>query len=74
MTLIGLDEVDTFEVTPLVMSLTPGREPTKLTNFNSQRARLRMGTDVIDEYMKINRVVLWIKPVATQFPSLPPAA
>ncbi len=68
MTMIGLDSVKTRSLSPLVMNATNSREPTVLTNFNSQRARLRMETDVIDEYMRVNRIVLWIKERATSFP------
>lgn len=70
MTLLGLDDVKTKTIAPITMSLTPGKEPTKLTNFNSQRARYRLETTAIDEYMKINRVIVWIKEIYTQFPSL----
>jgi len=68
MSLIGLDDVRTKTINPLTMSLTPGKEPTKLTNFKSQRARLRFETTAIDEYLKINKIILWIKPVASSFP------
>lgn len=69
MTLIGYDDTRTKLVSPLTMSLTPGKEPTKLTGFIAQRARLRMETTLIDEYMKVNRVILWVRPFGTQFPS-----
>lgn len=68
MTLIGLDSAKTKNLAALVMATAPGKEPTVLTNFNSQRARLRIKTDEIDEYMKVNRVILWIKERATSFP------
>lgn len=69
MKLKSLDDVKTKVIAPITMSSTPGKEPTKLTNFNSQRARYRLETTAIDEYMKINRIVVWIKEIYTQFPS-----
>jgi hypothetical protein len=68
MTLIGLDSVKTKTIAPYTMSLTPGREPTVLTNFNAQRARLRMQTTAIDEYMKVNRAILYVNQYAEEFP------
>lgn len=69
MTLIGLDETRTKTLNILTMATSPGKEPTVLSNFNSQRARLRLETTAIDEYMKVNRVVLWVKEVSTSFPN-----
>lgn len=69
MSFIGLDAVKTKTLNTFSMSLTPGKEPTVLSNFNSQRAVLRVETTAIDEYMEINRIIVWIKEVATSFPS-----
>lgn len=68
MTLIGLDDTRTKTLSPLTMATSPGREPTTLTNFNSQRARVRILTNEFDDYMRVNRVVIWIKERATSFP------
>jgi hypothetical protein len=68
MFLTGLDNAKTKTLAPLTMATSPGRETTTLTNFNSQRARLRMQTTTLDEYMKVNRVVIWIKERATSYP------
>lgn len=69
MTLIGLDETTTKSLNILPMATAPGKEPTVLSNFNSQRARLRMQTTAIDEYMRVNRVIFWVKELATSFPN-----
>lgn len=69
MSLIGLDEVRTYTLNTLTMQTAPGKEPTVLANFNSQRARLRMKTTAIDEYMRIDRVIIWIKELATSYPN-----
>lgn len=69
MTLKGLDGVKTKALNALTMGSSPGKEPTVLTNFNSQRALLRIETDAIDEFMEIHRIVYWIKQVATSYPS-----
>ena len=68
LSLIGIDDVRTKTIAPLTMQTSPGKEPTKITNFKSQRARLRFETAVIDDFLKINKIILWIKPVASGFP------
>ena len=69
MTLKGLDGVRTKTLNTLTMASSPGKEPTVLTNFNSQRALLRIETTAIGEFFEIHRIVYWIKEVATSYPS-----
>jgi hypothetical protein len=66
--LIGLDDVRQFVAVPLTMASAPGREPTRLMNFNSQRARLEGKTRAIDEKFRINRIILYVKRRASQYP------
>jgi hypothetical protein len=65
---IGLDDVIVKKLAPLTMSNTPAREPTILSNANGQRMRLKLETTDINEVMKVNRIVIWTKPMYTQFP------
>lgn len=65
---LSLDNVDTQTLVPLVMSSTNAREPTRLANFISQRGMLKISTDAIDEEFKINRIILFAKPMWSQFP------
>lgn len=69
MTLFSLDKVYTSILSPLAMSTTPGREPTRLCNFSQQRTLLRMETTGISEYMKVNRIVFFVKPIYSQYPA-----
>lgn len=68
MSIIGLDDVRTYTMMPLTMSMTPGLEPTRQCNFKGQRPRIRFGTTEIDEYFRIARIVIFIKPSATMHP------
>lgn len=68
MTFIGLDDKVTQVLKPLVMSATPGVEPTRLSNFKGQRARLKLYTSAINEYMIINRIIVFVRPIATGYP------
>ncbi len=67
-TLFSLDRVQSSTLVPLTMATSPGKEPTRLCNFNQQRALLRMETTAFDEYMKVNRIVYFVKAIYTQFP------
>lgn len=65
---IGFDDVIIKNMAPLVMSPNPGREPRVLANAIGQRMRLKLITTEKDEVMLINRIVVWSKPLFTQYP------
>jgi len=52
----------------IVMTTTTDIEPHRLFNFMSQRASLRLGTTEIDEYFRINRIIIYAKEVFTAYP------
>ncbi len=62
------DKIESKVISPLVMSSTNRREPTKLTNLTTQRALFRFETTEINEYFKVNNYTIWIKPIWTQYP------
>lgn len=64
----GLDNVFTKSILPLTLSATNYKEPTRLSNFVSQRARLRLETLLIDEWAKITKLTIWVKSTATGYP------
>lgn len=64
----GFNDINTTTLVPLAMSTTNSREPTRLANFKSQRARLRIETTAINEWFKINNITVWVKPIASSFP------
>lgn len=68
MSLSGLDDIRSYTMLPLTMSLTPGLEPTRLANFRSQRTRFNITTTVINDYFRISRIVIFTKPSATSYP------
>lgn len=65
---VSLDDVKETIMLPLVMALRTDREPTRLGNFMQQRAYLEGGTTEINETFKINRIIVWAKPVYTSYP------
>ncbi len=68
MTLLSLDDVKAQQLLPFTMSSATNREPLRLSNFNEQRCYLHLGTDVIDEYFRINRIILFAKEIYTSYP------
>ncbi len=65
----GFDEIEQVEMVPIVMAATNRREPTRLGNYNSQRALLRLEVTEIDEWFKINNFTIWAKPLWSEWPS-----
>ena len=68
MKLLSLDDVNNNEMVSLTMSATTNRELTRLCNFSEQRAYLELKTVNKDEYFIISKIVVYTKPVASEFP------
>jgi hypothetical protein len=64
---LSLDSVDTQTLVPLAMATSPGRQPTRLANFISQRGMLEIKTTVINETFRINKIILFSKPIWTEY-------
>jgi hypothetical protein len=68
MEFLSLDSVDTQTLAPLAMQTTTGREPVRLANFISQRGMLKLSTNAISESFRINRIILFVKPIWSEYP------
>jgi len=66
--LSSLDDSFSQDLVPLAMESASGIQPTRLANFNSQRALLELKTTEINEYFKINRIIFFIKELYTSYP------
>lgn len=66
-TLYSLDDSRSVELKALPIQ-NNGIEPTRLTNFRSQRARLKVYTTKINEHVEINRIVVYAKASAKNYP------
>lgn len=64
----SLDDVTIDTLPTLPLSATTDREPVSLANLINQRARLIGTTTVIDETFTISKIVIFIRPSATQYP------
>ena len=69
MVMYGLDDpLAAFNLIDLPITEAPNREPTRLCNVVSQRARLKAWTAEINETFKINRIIFYVKPIWTEYP------
>jgi len=62
----SLDNTDIYDMEQFEMSNSPGQEPAHLGNFVGQRARLRVETLDKDEVFRVNRIIIYTKPMWTQ--------
>lgn len=67
--LYSLDDVISSTLVPLTMSTLTRIVPTRLCNFQETRASLELKTTGFDEFMSVNRIVVFTKPVFTEWPS-----
>jgi hypothetical protein len=68
MSLVGFSDVDSNVLVTLPLQNPWNKEPTRLANFNAQRARLVGTMTELNEWFRINSITLWVKPVATSYP------
>jgi hypothetical protein len=66
--LTDLDDIQTQNLVPLPLALTTRIEPLRLANFQSQRIRLVGKTTEMGENFKIQRILIFAKPVAQEYP------
>lgn len=68
LSLTDLDDVQTQNLVPIPMLAITRIEPTCLANFQSQRTRLVGTTTEINETFSIGRIIIYAKPVASEYP------
>ncbi len=68
MWLRSYDEVRSFTLVPFTMSGTTYIEPFRLANFQQQRAILEGKTTAINEVMRVNRIIVYSKPIYEDYP------
>lgn len=66
----GYDSNPSFNLAPITMQLGPGRESDRLCNLSNQRAQLRVYVTDLNEYFRINRIVLFAKTIYNQYPGV----
>lgn len=67
--LADLQDVQVQDLVPITMAATTRFEPFRLANLQSQRIRLVGKTTEIDETFIIQRIIIFGKPVAQEYPA-----
>jgi hypothetical protein len=67
-TLLGQDSVLVTPLANAVLAANPGREPYLLANLLSQKARLQFKTSAINESIRMNRIIMFIKEMYSGYP------
>jgi len=68
MTVKSLDQVRAKGLVPFTMQDQARIIPTRIVNFVEQRANFELKTTGFDEYMRVNRIVVYMKEVFTSYP------
>lgn len=69
LTLRSLQNVREFQIADITMSATTDIQPFRLANFKSQRASLEIGTTSINEHFRINRIIIYTRPIEAEYPA-----
>jgi hypothetical protein len=67
--LADLDDIQVQNLVDVPMTPTTRFEPLRLANLQSQRIRLVGHVDTIDEWFQIQRIIIFAKPVAMEYPA-----
>lgn len=65
---LSLDEVHESQMADLAMLERTDIEPRVLGNFMTQRAQLEVKTTEINEFFRINRIILFVRPTYVDYP------
>jgi hypothetical protein len=64
----SLDQIRSKTLVPFAIQSSNRIIPTRLVNFTEQRASFELKTTALDEYMRINRIVVYMKEIFTSYP------
>lgn len=68
MRLYSTDDVTSSDLVAFAMSAATNIQPTRLANFIEQRASLKCSTDEIDEWFRINRIIIYVREFGSSYP------
>lgn len=69
MTMYSQDDIYSSVLVPFTMAATTNIRPTRLMNFQHQRAYLEGKTTASGEFFSINKIVIYAKEVFVDYPS-----
>jgi|SRR5215510_10050994 len=68
--LFSYDDVASTTLVPITMATVTKTVPLRLSNFQEHRASVELKTTNIDEVFRINRIVVLVKEVFSEWPSI----
>lgn len=68
MSIFSLDDVRSKIMVPFDLQVTNHAMPHRLINFNTQKARIKFGTQDLDDFFNIDRVIVFVKKLFTMHP------
>lgn len=69
MTMYSQDDIYSTTLVPFTMKASTNIRPTRLMNFQHQRAYLKGSTTSINEWFRINKIVIYAKEVFVDYPN-----
>lgn len=69
MTLFSLDDIRSQVLVPFPLTAATNIEPFRLANFLEQRVALEVRTTEINEWFRINRIIVFTKAKFTMYPA-----
>jgi hypothetical protein len=70
LTIESLDDTYFKTLVPITMAAKTRIEPFRIANFTTQRARLVIKTTAFDNQMKISKIIVFTKPIYSQYPGI----
>lgn len=68
LTMFSIDDVQSQTLVDFPMTAVTNIQPTRLCNFIQQRASLEIGTTEINEWFRINRIILFSREHGSSYP------
>jgi len=65
----SLDNLREYQLPDLTLSRTTNVQPVRLANFTEQRAALELKTTNINEYFRVNRILIFSRYFASEYPA-----
>lgn len=69
MKVYSLDDVKTKDLAPLTLTSGTRIQPNRIVNFVEQRASFELWTENTDEWLRINRISVYLKEIYTSHPA-----
>lgn len=69
LTMHSMQSIRTKQLVDIPMSMQTNKQPIRLANFMEQRAALEISTNSINDYFRINRIIVFSREVFTEYPA-----